>query len=197
LYYLGRAGDESLGFSAPYHDGAYFSRLNPGKMKTTPDASLSENYFIARGYGHKIKLLLPFCSNPYLSGSESQSGKQASTLGFSSKYGDVFFEVSPFISSARGTKTKRVVSRRIVEEDHIGKDQLYTFLLETDVIIKAKLRGRRILKKEFGEFADWVVFLFDYMKKHMDWERYLEGETHRTIVDVDRKLDKLLDEQPL
>ncbi len=46
LYYLGRAGEDSLGFSAPYHNGGYFPSLNPQKEKVQLDDSLKRNYFI-------------------------------------------------------------------------------------------------------------------------------------------------------
>lgn len=195
LYYLGRAGEDSLGFSAPYHDGGYFPNLNQKKEKASLDNSLKNNYFIEKGYGIKDRFLLPFCNSPKLFLSDSAAKSGCSNIVFGSKYGDIVFEVSPYISNARGKKTQRVVERRITGEEGIGTERTFDYLIEINVKIKAKLKGRWIFKKEFRELADWIVYLFDYTEKHMDWEKYLEGETHRTLIDVDRKLDKLLEKK--
>lgn len=193
LYYLGRAGEDSLGFSAPYHDAGYFPNLNPKKEKISIDDSLKKNYFIERSDGLKKNFLLPFGDSPKLSLSDGAFENNNSNIVYTSKYGSINFEVLPYISNARGKKTQRVAERRIVEEETIKKKDTFNRLIEIDVMIKAKLRGQLVFKKEFREFADWIVYLFDYIEKHMDWEQYLEGETHRTLVDIDRKLDMLID----
>lgn len=192
LYYLGRSGEDSLGFSAPYHDGGYFPSLNPNKEKVLLDNSLKKNYFIEKEHGFKDKFLLPFCISPYLSFSGNMAENEWSNIVFDSKYGNIDFSVSPYISNVRGKKTHRVATRRLINEKGIGSDMSFNSLIEIDVKIRAKLKGQWIFKKEFRELADWLVYLFDYMKRHMDWEIYIEGETHRTLIDVDRKLDKIL-----
>ena len=183
MHYLGKAGDDSLGPSAPYHD-VYFPVLNPEKKKASLDESFKKNYFYEKSAVFKGgKVLTPFSASP-----GTMSDREWFNIALYLKYGNIFFEVSPYLSRARGAKTLRTAGRRIEAEEGIGGGQGFTYLVEVNAKIKGEVKGFWIFKKECREFADWVTFLFDYLERHMDWEKYLEGETHRTLVDIDRKL---------